>query len=277
MCTSPHKTICCGPCQLFKQPPPVRQITQWPCPCSAQAQTLHLITILLLMTHGTQGHVPFHLLREASSAGVCVNVEPDTERPPDNLGGPVPIYTASRWCLSVVWQEGVRSNCVKQHIVMVDKESLLSSWYKVQVKLTKDGLSWQQRWVCVCSYFRDEFVFKCLHLYHNCVFLRSRKKDNIKFTCTIPTNWTTLNKEPTVWNSDHVFFFSSNFFFVKTRFYIPKNSWSAKLVWSSKQTGEHKTCRGLWTDTPRGNGWSMMILVGHRHTSCVCLKALVKV
>lgn len=66
------------------------------------------------------------------------DVELDTERPPDDLGRPVPIYTASRWCLSVVWQEGVSSNCVKPHIVKADKESLLSSWHKVQVKHTDE-------------------------------------------------------------------------------------------------------------------------------------------
>lgn len=64
------------------------------------------------------------------------DVEPHTERPPDDLGLPVPIYTASRWCLSAVRQEGVSSNCVKPHIVKADKESLLSSWHEVQVKHT---------------------------------------------------------------------------------------------------------------------------------------------
>ena len=88
--------------------------------------------------------------------GVCVNAELNTEGPPDNLEEPVPIYTASRWCLSIVWQKGVLSNCVKPHIVMLDKESLLSSWYKVQVKQTKDMLHVKMKPVGISYvYFRN--------------------------------------------------------------------------------------------------------------------------
>lgn len=66
------------------------------------------------------------------------DVELHTERPSDDLGHPVPIYTASRWCLSVVRQERVSSNCVKPHIVKADKDRLLSSWHEVQVKHTDE-------------------------------------------------------------------------------------------------------------------------------------------
>lgn len=72
--TSPDKPICCGPCQLTKQPPPAHRKKKNTVTLSlpAQDQAFYLVPILLLVTHATQGHdtsshVPFHLLREASS------------------------------------------------------------------------------------------------------------------------------------------------------------------------------------------------------------------
>ena len=53
---------------------------------------------LPLRTHATKvvtsTHAPFHLLRVTMQCKW--NTQLHTERPPDNLGGPVPIYTASR-------------------------------------------------------------------------------------------------------------------------------------------------------------------------------------
>lgn len=135
--TSPDKPICCGPCQLTKQPPPAHRKKKKhsdlvpSCLGSSFLPRSHLTPSD--PCHTRSWHIlprSFPSPQRSELCGVFLNGELNTERPPDNLGGPVPIYTASRWCLSIVWQEGVLSNCVKPHIVKVDKESLLSSWYK---------------------------------------------------------------------------------------------------------------------------------------------------
>lgn len=65
-----------------------------------------------------------------------------------------------------------------------------------------------------------------------------------------------------------LFFF---FFEKKTLFYTPQNSWPAKLVLSSKQTGVPKTSRGLWRDIARGNGYDLCDDFGWMPAHIVCV------
>lgn len=126
-----------------KQTHKARWIKQWPWPmlCSPSHTSRPC---------GQQGHDTCSFPSRRKLWGVC---ELNTERPPDNLEEPLPIYTASRWCLSVAWQEGVLSNCLKPHIVVVDKESLLGWRYKVQVKLSKTEVSGpqNQQWAVIIN------------------------------------------------------------------------------------------------------------------------------
>ncbi len=161
--THPDKPICCGSCQPTKRSPSAHwKKTQRPCsfllrtmlPTSSPSYSSWPVPHKVMTHPPTFLYILSQLPQRSKLRGVGVNAELNTERPPDNLGGPVPIYTASRWCLSIVWQEGVRSNCVKPHIVKVDKESLLSSWYKVQVTHTKDCLCVKTNlalWMNMCT------------------------------------------------------------------------------------------------------------------------------
>lgn len=109
---------------------------------------LSLISIRLLVAYGTQGHDrsslgSLHVLWEVSS-DVCVREcraeHRKTSRQPWRARSN--LYSHS-WSLSTVWQEGDLSNCLKPHIVTVDKESLLSPCYNVQERQTKDVDIWK--------------------------------------------------------------------------------------------------------------------------------------
>ncbi len=138
----PDKPICCGSCQLTKDHSDLVPFCSGPCSLPRPHLTPHD------PCHTRSWHIlPRSFTFRSSSSKKqalwcwCVWRAKHRKTSRQPWRGPVPIYTASRWCLSIVWQEGVLSNCVKPHIVKVDKESLLSSWYKVQMTQTRG---------CVC-------------------------------------------------------------------------------------------------------------------------------
>lgn len=188
-------------------------------------------------------------------------MELNTKRPPDNLGEPVPIYTASRRCLSVVWQERVLSNCVEPHIVMVDKEALLRSRYKGPgeanqwercIRTKPAGMSS----VCVCVCVK---LINMCHTHMKTVF--SSYATNIILQTKLCS---TKHRARPLWFCK----------IIVVLLYIPGlQSWS-HLQNNPVRLEHAEVCRSA--EREEMVTISVMILVGHRRVSCVCLKATVK-